>query len=130
MTTLDHSSVNALIRDIRVWCRTGPTRYGPTRRRFYFAAGGLKSVLWRFFSVSVKGDELWFRVEYDMPTGGRTVEHTLLKGGRLFFVDGPFPDIGYVVGAVGSEPPCAGGSPSADDSQRRRLNKNLRGVFA
>lgn len=125
MTTLDHSSVNALVAHILGLCRSGPTR----RRFCFFAAGGLKSMSWRFLSVFVKSDELWLRVEYDMPNGV-TVEHALLKGGRLFFVDGPAPDIGYVVGAtVGSEPPC-GGSSSADDSQRRRLNKNLRGVFA
>ena len=137
MTMLDHSSVNALVDHILSLCRNGPTH-----RRFYFAAGGLMTTLWRFLSVYVRptssGDaELWFRVEYDT-TGQSVVEHTMLKGRRLFFVDGPQPDIGFVVGTtVGSRPPPCGGSSgspdhdaSADDSQRGRLNDNLRGVFS
>ena len=121
MTMLDHSSAVVLVDNIRRLCRSDPTH-----RRFSFVtdSGVIRSPPWRFWAVHAHAAELWFGIEYC--PGGVKIEHILLHDGRLFFVDSPFPDIGYVVMSA------AGGfsGSSVDDSQRDQLDKNLQGIFA
>ena len=120
MTTLDHSSPASLLADIN--------RYRGCVFR-YDLKGGRRGPPWRLVWARTACDDNLFIC--NKTTGGieESSEWQLRDGYlQLARLGAGLPCLDWQVVIDGSQ--GGGGCPSVDDSQRDRLDKNLRGVFS